>query len=223
MRTSFLSATMAVAVGVHALPQITPATPLAPAIPLNLFDTKKFAVPLSLDDILGGNFPKPSEIIDNLPLPKAAAGILGGLFPSQNGAAQKETVENKAVANTMSTQATCSNPRVRQEWDSYSDSDRQAFVNAVRCLMGKPASGQFSQAKSRYEDLVALHQTPSSFSGTGITCGLLRICCAASVVLTATCPGGMRLGTLETLPPRPSFLASGWARSTPAATVSPMA
>jgi tyrosinase len=159
MRTSFLSATMAVAVGVHALPQITPATPLAPAIPLNLFDTKKFAVPLSLDDILGGNFPKPSEIIDNLPLPKAAAGILSGLFPSQNGAAQKETVENKAVANTMSTQATCSNPRVRQEWDSYSDSDRQAFVNAVRCLMGKPASGQFSQAKSRYEDLVALHQT----------------------------------------------------------------
>jgi tyrosinase len=150
---------MAVAAGVHALPQITPSTPLAPAIPLNLFDTKKFAVPLSLDDILGGNFPKPSEIIDNLPIPKPAAGILGGLFPSQHGAAEKATVETEAVDDTMSIQATCSNPRVRQEWDSYSNSDRQAFVSAVRCLMGKAPSGQFSQSKSRYEDLVALHQT----------------------------------------------------------------
>jgi tyrosinase len=55
--------------------------------------------------------------------------------------------------------ATCSNPRVRQEWDSYSDDDRQAFVNAVRCLQSRPPSGQFGQSTSRYEDFVALHQT----------------------------------------------------------------
>jgi tyrosinase len=170
MRTAILSASLAVA-GVSALPQITPATPLAPALPLNRFDTQKFAVPLSLDDILGGKFPKPSEILDGI-LGKpdndtndGLAGMVGGLLPKPkpgkggDKAEAEDTFHSLAVDDTVSTQATCSNPRVRQEWDSYSDSDRQAFVSAVRCLMGKPASGQFSQAKSRYEDLVALHQT----------------------------------------------------------------
>jgi len=55
-------------------------------------------------------------------------------------------------------QSTCSNPRVRIEWDSYSNSDRQAYINAVKCLQGRPASGQFPASRSRYEDLVALHQ-----------------------------------------------------------------
>ena len=55
--------------------------------------------------------------------------------------------------------ATCSNPRVRVEWENMNNNDRQAFVNALKCLMGRGPSGQFPQAKSRYEDLVALHQT----------------------------------------------------------------
>jgi tyrosinase len=164
MRTSILSATLAVSAGVSALPQITPSTPLAPALPLSLFDTEKFAVPLSLDSILKGDFPKPGDILKdlkNLPKPKE---ILGDLFQESKKESKEEKTEETSFrtlsqAETMSTQATCSNPRVRTEWDSYSDSDRQAFVSAVRCLMGKPASGQFSQAKSRYEDLVALHQT----------------------------------------------------------------
>ncbi|KAF2797320.1 Di-copper centre-containing protein [Melanomma pulvis-pyrius CBS 109.77] len=59
----------------------------------------------------------------------------------------------------MALAATCTNPRVRVEWDSYPTADRTSFVNAIKCLMGKPASGKFAQAKNRYEDLVALHQT----------------------------------------------------------------
>lgn len=61
--------------------------------------------------------------------------------------------------NLMAAAATCANPRVRMEWDSMNNNDRQSFVNAVKCLIGKPASGQFSAARNRYEDLVALHQT----------------------------------------------------------------
>jgi len=162
MRTSYFSATLAVAAaGVNALPQITPSTPLAPALPLSAFDTKKFAKPLSLDDILSGNFPKPSEIIDGIvdgienitdSITEKEGGILGNLLGKPQGKAEGE-------ADTITARATCSNPRVRQEWDSYSDSDRQAFVSAIRCLMTRGPSGQFSQSKSRYEDLVALHQT----------------------------------------------------------------
>ncbi|KAH3960314.1 hypothetical protein HBH64_191630 [Parastagonospora nodorum] len=189
MRTSVFSATLAISVGVSALPQITPNTPLAPALPLNLFDTEKFVTPLSLDSILKGDFPKPGDIIkdlENLPKPDKFLGNLFGESKEESvsqpeeesvdqpkpqtqsfGTSKAESFEGAdesssqslSQSDTVSTQATCSNPRVRQEWDSYSNSDRQAYIDAIKCLMSRPANGQFSQSKSRYEDLVALHQT----------------------------------------------------------------
>lgn len=54
--------------------------------------------------------------------------------------------------------ATCGNPRTRMEWDSASTTQRTNYVNAIRCLMGRPRSGNFPRARNRYEDLVALHQ-----------------------------------------------------------------
>lgn len=54
--------------------------------------------------------------------------------------------------------ATCANPRVRIEWDSATTAQRTAYVNAVRCLMNRPRSGQWSNARNRFEDLAALHQ-----------------------------------------------------------------
>lgn len=154
------------AMGVSALPQITPNTPLAPALPLSEFNVPK--VLLTLDDILAGNFNKPSEIIGDI-LGDGAKKTVGGLVDGLVGTLKAEkadgneteeaTFSTLAEDETMSTLATCSNVRVRQEWDSYSDSDRQAFISSVRCLMQRPPNGQFSQSKSRYEDMVALHQT----------------------------------------------------------------
>ncbi|KAI1347128.1 hypothetical protein F5Y01DRAFT_296147 [Xylaria sp. FL0043] len=53
----------------------------------------------------------------------------------------------------------CANPNVRFEWDDYSASDKQAYVNAINCLVHKPASGKFAYSKNRYEDFVRLHQS----------------------------------------------------------------
>ncbi|KAI0859685.1 hypothetical protein F4860DRAFT_481900 [Xylaria cubensis] len=53
----------------------------------------------------------------------------------------------------------CANPNIRFEWDNYSASDKQAFVSAIQCLIRKPASGNFSPSKNRYEDFVRLHQS----------------------------------------------------------------
>ncbi|KAK5635604.1 hypothetical protein RRF57_011316 [Xylaria bambusicola] len=53
----------------------------------------------------------------------------------------------------------CPNPAVRIEWDDYSHSDRLAFVNAIKCLTTRPASGRVSFSRNRYEDLVRLHQS----------------------------------------------------------------
>ncbi|KAI2637923.1 hypothetical protein GGS26DRAFT_433483 [Hypomontagnella submonticulosa] len=55
----------------------------------------------------------------------------------------------------------CANPNIRFEWDNYSASDKQAFVDAIQCLINKPPSGKFSPARNRYEDFVRLHQTYS--------------------------------------------------------------
>lgn len=69
------------------------------------------------------------------------------------------TTAPEARPQLLAAAATCSNPRVRYEWDSLSANDKTSFVNAVKCLMGLPRSGQFSNSQSRYEDFVALHQT----------------------------------------------------------------
>lgn len=61
-------------------------------------------------------------------------------------------------ANPYQSGGKCANVRVRVEWDRMGNSDRQKFIDAVKCLLSKPPSGQFSNAKNRYEDLVALHQ-----------------------------------------------------------------
>jgi len=57
--------------------------------------------------------------------------------------------------------ATCnpSNPQIRVEWDSYSASDRKAFVQAIKCLQGKPSGGNnFPGSTNRYEDLASVHR-----------------------------------------------------------------
>ncbi|KAI1417419.1 Di-copper centre-containing protein [Hypoxylon sp. FL1857] len=71
--------------------------------------------------------------------------------------------EEKATTSTAGTAATgdCANPNMRFEWDNYSASDKQAFVDAIQCLVNKPPSGNFAPAKNRYEDIVRLHQTYS--------------------------------------------------------------
>lgn len=167
MRTSLISASLALSVGVNAYPQKLPNVNniignvigdvkdivdkvLAPALALEEFiKTPKFAHPLSLAEARS----------------KAQAGTPpNNNTPPSLGSAKTEKVEESkftvaAVNDEMSAQATCSNPRVRQEWDSYSDSDRQAYLSAIKCLQSRPPNGQFSQSKSRYEDLVALHQT----------------------------------------------------------------
>jgi tyrosinase len=64
-----------------------------------------------------------------------------------------------AVGSTAAKAAAkCTNPQVRPEWRSMSDQNKKAYVNAVKCLMGKPARTKLAGVKSRYDDLVAAHQ-----------------------------------------------------------------
>jgi tyrosinase len=150
---------LAISAGVSALPQSLPqSSPVAPAIPLEKFDTKKFTKLFTLDDILNGVFKvnlteAVGDFADDL------KDTVDSLFTSSKPKEDKTVSTFAAEDDVVSTAATCSNPRIRTEWDSYSNSDRQAYVNAIKCLQGRAPSGQFSQSKSRYEDLVALHQT----------------------------------------------------------------
>ncbi|KAI1813871.1 Di-copper centre-containing protein [Poronia punctata] len=71
--------------------------------------------------------------------------------PSQKTGGSADGIESAA--------ASCaSNPNIRYEWDNYSTSDRQALMSAIKCLMNKAPSGNFSPSKSRYEDFARLHQ-----------------------------------------------------------------
>ncbi|KAI1211826.1 uncharacterized protein F4807DRAFT_378110 [Annulohypoxylon truncatum] len=79
--------------------------------------------------------------------------------PTPTAASNQTTQVTNSPAATGTGQ--CSNPNVRYEWDNYSSSDKEAFVNAFKCLMDKPPSGKFAPSKSRFEDIVRLHQAYS--------------------------------------------------------------
>ncbi|KAF1831740.1 Di-copper centre-containing protein [Decorospora gaudefroyi] len=134
MRSGIFSAALAVVAGVSALPapQETPASKGVAPLPLNIFDAQpKFVTPIPLE-------------------------VAKEIFKEHN---RTHPDEGTHEPRSIEKRARCSNVRVRVEWDSYPDSNKQAFVDSIKCLMSRPASGQFGQSRSRYEDLVALHQT----------------------------------------------------------------
>ncbi|KAL6712228.1 hypothetical protein ACN47E_000105 [Coniothyrium glycines] len=148
MRVTFLTATLAAVAGVSALPA-----------PQEQPDTGKNAQPLPLAIFAETH-------VEPISLEVAAAKYREvSSTPPQTG----ETDTNNEVFRVTGLNdaaGTCSSVRVRTEWDSYSNSDRQAFIDAIKCLMGRAPNGQFSKSKSRYEDFVALHQllTPNVHS-----------------------------------------------------------
>jgi tyrosinase len=137
MRTAFFSAALATVASVSALPspQEIPSTKLTKALPVNIFaDTPKFAQPIPLET---------AKLI----------------FEEHNATQPEDAPAASFRVTTFAAAATCPNVRTRIEWDSYPDSSKQAFVDSVKCLMSRAPSGRFPASKSRYEDLVALHQT----------------------------------------------------------------
>ncbi|KAH9904268.1 Di-copper centre-containing protein [Xylariomycetidae sp. FL2044] len=76
--------------------------------------------------------------------------------------ASEESDVSQAANSSATTAAagTCdrNNPAYRYEWANYPDSDRQAFVAAIRCLMDAPSANTFPGSTNRYEDLVSVHQ-----------------------------------------------------------------
>jgi len=80
----------------------------------------------------------------------------------------EEAKANVAAANKNATafhpgtnfaaQATCANVRIRTEWRLLSNNDKAAYVNAIKCLMDRPSSGNYPGSTNRYEDLVWVHQ-----------------------------------------------------------------
>jgi len=61
-------------------------------------------------------------------------------------------------ASNAAAAGSCTNPAPRIEWRNLGDGDKADFVRAIRCLIDKPSSGQYPGSRSRYEDLVWVHQ-----------------------------------------------------------------
>ncbi|KAI1851519.1 hypothetical protein JX266_002981 [Neoarthrinium moseri] len=136
MRSSILVAAAAVSVSGSVLPRASFGG--APNLILPDSEFRTFEI-VSLDEAKAG---KDLEIL--------------GLPQSQNDTADK--VQLTATATTAESEACSANPSIHVEWHRASSSQRQGFIDAVKCLLNKPASGNFPPATNRYEDLVRLHQ-----------------------------------------------------------------
>lgn len=159
MHLLLASVALAASCNALSLPWVARATdPSLPALPLTHFDTPKYARPLTLDEALSGanasvTTIKPEDLQD-------AKNKLPALVIPNNATLPNNTQSlNEALNKFVKRQSTCSNVRTRMEWDHASDNDRQGYINAIKCLMSQPPSGQFPVSQSRYDDLVGLHQT----------------------------------------------------------------
>ncbi|EUC36722.1 hypothetical protein COCCADRAFT_33898 [Bipolaris zeicola 26-R-13] len=154
MRTGLLTATLAMTVGVNALPSPQVMAGSLTALTAKLSDE---ATNLLTDLLNGVAKALPAEAFKTeyshtaVPIEEARAQLEHYTFNIS------EVIDFGKHEKRQSAQR-CSNPRVRVEWDRASDTDRQKYFDGIKCLMGRSPSGQFSQSKSRYEDLTALHQ-----------------------------------------------------------------
>jgi tyrosinase len=144
MRLSLLSA-LAVCSGTELLVSAAAIQERAqlPPLPITEFKGNPFVRPLTFDELKNG------------------ATLV-------NTTTAEDSQPKMNVFATAAAAGECANPRVRQEWDAYSNDNKQAFVSAIRCLQGRAPSGAYANrgSRSKYDDLVALHQklTPNVHS-----------------------------------------------------------
>ncbi|ETS81057.1 hypothetical protein PFICI_06059 [Pestalotiopsis fici W106-1] len=69
------------------------------------------------------------------------------------------------LAQIDSAVAACRNPLVRREWRTLSNSEKQSYISAVKCLQKAPAQTQSTYAgvRSRYDDFMAEHINRTDF------------------------------------------------------------
>lgn len=72
------------------------------------------------------------------------------------------STEDDSSAAAVAPGGPCATPHVRVEWRNMKNEDRHAFLDGIKCLMDKPASGDFVDSQNRYEDIVSVHQQMTS-------------------------------------------------------------
>jgi tyrosinase len=55
-------------------------------------------------------------------------------------------------------QNSCTNPTVRKEWRSISDSEKSAYIDAVKCLKGQPSRLPNTTSETLYDNFGYIHR-----------------------------------------------------------------
>lgn len=93
---------------------------------------------------------------------EAKAKSAGSPKTNTTAASNSADSSQKADSFTALSSGDCTNPSVRVEWRRMTDQQRDNFVNAVKCLLAVPSGGaEYTGSRSRYEDLVSVHQKAS--------------------------------------------------------------
>jgi tyrosinase len=147
----------------------------APALPMSSYDTPKYCRPLTLTEAMMGDNATVTTIRDHVAEIQQRMPELQfpPAHPPQDLQSELEAESRPNFESDMDLdsqldhfekrQSTCSNPRVRVDWDTFSTADRQNFVDSIKCLLRARPSGRFTGSQNRYEDLVVLHQQSTPF------------------------------------------------------------
>jgi tyrosinase len=142
----------------------------APALPMSSYDTPKYCRPLTLAEAVMGDNATVTTIRDHVaeikrkmpelqfPQSRSPRDLQSELGSESETDFGSELDLEAELDKFEKRQSTCTNPRVRVDWDTFSTADRQNFVDSIKCLLRARPSGRFSGSQNRYEDLVVLHQ-----------------------------------------------------------------
>lgn len=61
------------------------------------------------------------------------------------------------TADPVAPSPQCTAPKLRRSWHSLNDTERRAYLDAELCLMSKPAALGLRGARTRFDELQAVH------------------------------------------------------------------
>ncbi|MBW0514008.1 hypothetical protein O181_053723 [Austropuccinia psidii MF-1] len=79
-------------------------------------------------------------------------------YKNKNNLTTRDNVGNVSDGNN-----TCKNPTIRTSWENLKDFEKKSYINSLVCLMKLPSQMNYPGAKSRYDDLVYVHQKQSDY------------------------------------------------------------
>ena len=87
-----------------------------------------------------------------------AVSVSAAAFPKMSPNVDKREPTSQSVPGYFTVRCSKEKMTIRKEWRHLTTKQQNSFLDAVQCLMDKPAKSGLTATTSRFSDLQALHR-----------------------------------------------------------------